>query len=933
MKKSIKIFLLLFLVLFFVLLTAFAVYMKGLPYLVSNQKFINFVQKTVKKHTNADLTVIRPILKTDVLPKLKFRVEKIELSKDEQRLFELNDFDLAISFAKIFHKTVIINKLIARNVFADVEPLMKLAPEQNQKKEEKESSFKIEIDDSVLGVHNLDIIYSITPDTRINFHGEKIGVDNTEKIRRGVLFNLSALVERKDKSVNLALSDNGRVYFYDKKFHIDSCPLSINDSKILIDFIADKKQNFEINLYSYNFELQDIIDFLNTQVIENNVQESLVYFSELNGNLDFRLNIKNDALNGNFKINNIKTKVKDVDNIPVTLTQGKIDLTSDEIKISDFKGFYDNNSANKIEFEGIVKDYLKSTDTEIEAKALIRNDFFKKHLSKMLGTDLEIIGEAPTKISFKSKNNIMDFVWYFMLKPNQNIKIGNDFLPFSENYRMMKSEMHLENMVLDINSIDYHMLSQSELNEARAQREANPNQKREKPKPIFTLSSSIDLLNNNNFKYLSFEIPEPLPSELLNAVLNQNLFKRGKISGKLFVDNKGAFPVLSGSMRMEKVLIPSQMTFIKDAVLGTKGKIIHLNSQGGYRRSKFSFNGDILNELRFPIVIKNVNLSLESLDLYKLLEIFNDQTNADDVITTDSGIIVSENTDSEFDIRNLIIEKCRFHLTSGVYKEIEFGNLDADLTLDKNGVIDIKSNRFDFAQGESSLRANFDLINKIYNVKLGVLRVNSDIIANALLDLKKEITGKASGFMDLTTDDSMKLNGTIKFKISDGTIEKMGLVEYVLICASLFRNAISMINPATLSDIVRVPEGDFEKITGELTLRNNVATRIKIKTYSAQLSNYITGRYNIENGDTSMRIYTKFSDVKKGFTGFLRKISLNSLANRIQMNSQNDLNYYAIELQELPEIEADEKDCQIFITKFEGDVANNNYISSLKKIK
>ena len=116
-------------------------------------------------------------------------------------------------------------------------------------------------------------------------------------------------------------------------------------------------------------------------------------------------------------------------------------------------------------------------------------------------------------------------------------------------------------------------------------------------------------------------------------------------------------------------------------------------------------------------------------------------------------------------------------------------------------------------------------------------------------------------------------------------------------------------------------------------MRNNVATRIKIKTYSAQLSNYITGRYNIENGDTSMRIYTKFSDVKKGFTGFLRKISLNSLANRIQMNSQNDLNYYAIELQELPEIEADEKDCQIFITKFEGDVANNNYISSLKKIK
>ncbi|MBR6163664.1 hypothetical protein IKQ26_07240 [bacterium] len=934
MKKLFRIFSIFFIILFFVLLTAFAVYMKGLPYLVSNQKFIGFIKTTVKKHTNTDLTIIRPILKTDVLPELKFQVEKIELSKEGAKLFELDDFVMVLSFAKIFKKTVIVDKLLARNVFADVNSLEELAPNKEKKeKKEKESPVKVEIDDSLLAVHNLDIIYLISPDTKISLHGEQVGVDNTQKIRRGVLFKLSALVERKDKRVNLALSDNGRVYFYDKKFHIDSCPLFINDSEILTDFVADKKQNFEINLYSDNFELRDIIDFLNTQVIENNVSESLVYFSEIGGNLDFKLNIKNDDLNGNFKINNIKVKVKDVDNVPITLTQGNISLTSDEIKIADFKGFYDNNSANKLEFEGSVKDYLKSIDTEIEAKALVRNDFFKKHLSKMLGTDLEIKGEAPTKISLKSKNNIMDLVWYFMLKPSQNIKIGNDFLPFEENYRMMKSEMHLENMVLDINSIDYHMISKSELAQARAQRETNPNEKREKPKPIFTLSSQLDLAKNNDMKYLSFEIPEPLPSELLNAVLNQNVFKKGKISGKLLVDNRGDFPVLNGNMRMDKVLIPSQMTFIKDAVLETKGRLIHLNSEGGYRRSKFSFNGDILNELKFPIVIKNVNLSLESLDLYKLLELFNDQTSAEDVITTDSGVIASENTDSEFDIRNLIIEKCRFHLTNGVYKEIEFGNLDADLTLDKNGVIDIKSNRFDFAQGESSLRANFDLINKKYNVKLGVLRVDSDTIANALLDLKKEITGKASGFMDLTTDDSMKLNGTIKFKISDGTIEKMGLVEYVLKCASLFRNAISMINPATLSDIVRVPEGDFEKITGELTLRNNVATRIKIKTYSAQLSNYITGRYNIENGDTSMRIYTKFSDVKKGFTGYLRKISLNSLANRIQMNSQNDLNYYAIELQELPEIQADEKDCQIFLTKFEGDVANNNYISSLKKIK
>ena len=82
-----------------------------------------------------------------------------------------------------------------------------------------------------------------------------------------------------------------------------------------------------------------------------------------------------------------------------------------------------------------------------------------------------------------------------------------------------------------------------------------------------------------------------------------------------------------------------------------------------------------------------------------------------------------------------------------------------------------------------------------------------------------------------------------------------------------------------------------------------------------------------------MRIYTKFSSVKKGFAGFLRNISLNSLANRVPLSSRNDANYYAAELKELPPIDADEKDCQIFLTKVDGDVVNNNFLSSLKKIK
>ena len=60
-----------------------------------------------------------------------------------------------------------------------------------------------------------------------------------------------------------------------------------------------------------------------------------------------------------------------------------------------------------------------------------------------------------------------------------------------------------------------------------------------------------------------------------------------------------------------------------------------------------------------------------------------------------------------------------------------------------------------------------------------------------MLNLKREITGLASGIIDISTDNTMKLNGVMKFAINDGTIEKIGLVEYALNFVSFFRNPMA----------------------------------------------------------------------------------------------------------------------------------------------
>ena len=142
-----------------------------------------------------------------------------------------------------------------------------------------------------------------------------------------------------------------------------------------------------------------------------------------------------------------------------------------------------------------------------------------------------------------------------------------------------------------------------------------------------------------------------------------------------------------------------------------------------------------------------------------------------------------------------------------------------------------------------------------------------------------------------------------------------------------------MINPAILMDIVSVPTGNFDKITGTLDIKNNIVRNINIKSYSKSLSALIKGRYDMERHDASLKIYTRFSSEKKSIFNFLRNISLNSLANKVKLNTRNDTNYYSAELSELPEVETNSDKAQVFLTQIEGDIEHNNFLSSLKKLK
>lgn len=907
----------------------FVIYLKVLPAAVSNPAVISFVEKTLHKFAGLDLQIIHPELKTSLSPVIEFKVDELSLSNKDKSLLAVNNFDTRISFKEVFNKNIIVQKLGADYIFADINNLAALVPQQKETKTQEKSEWNFDFFDSLLYVKKSLFLYKIEPSTYVSLTADDLEIDNTQKALRYIHFNITTDIKKDGKNLHVNIADRNSVFIKDKALYIQKCMLAVNNSKIFFNAYAARKKNSYLEIFTDKILVSEVVELINSQIIENNLNEPLAFFKDLKGDFNFNIKLTKDDLNGVVNLNKISCKLIPVDNIPLMLEKGQIVMGKNDILVKDFKGYYNNKKENGIEMEGTVKDYLKSIDTNLVTRAVVTNDFAKNQFSNMLGIPVTLTGgSTKTRLDIKSINNKIDLVWLFGLKPGQDILIDGASLTPANYRRMLKADMHFEGMDFNIKSIDYYIAPEN-----------LPNAKKKQIQPVVKIAGNLDVSTPvPTVKNLGFEIPKPLPSEFLNVLIGQKLFRKGKIAGNMEMINTGKYPVLNGNLSMDGVAIPSQRIFLKHGEMTTENGLLKLAANGRYRRSQYDFNGSLINAIKFPVVVKNVNLTVDDVDVEKFIASANNQSSQAitsekfDVAPTGEAKDDDDNTPT-FDIGNFIVEDCVLHILKGSYKDIKFADVKATLSLDKNSIFNMYSNRFEIAEGHSSAKINCDLKKHKYNIVLGIKDVNSDLMATTLLALKKEITGKASGLIELSTDDTLKLNGSIKFMVKNGTIQKVGLIEYVLKFAALFRNPLAMISPSTISDLVNIPEGNFDLINGDLQIKNNVIEKLMIKSSAPQLSSFIVGRFDLESRDATLRIYTKFSNRNKGFAGFLRNISLNSLANRIPLSSRNDSNYYSAEISQLPPIDADEKDCQIFLTKVDGDVEHNNFISSLKKIK
>ena len=917
-KKSIILTITIFLITLFVL-TIFG-YISVLPKVAQSKILKKTLSKIVYDVTKTDLDYDFVELKTYLKPQLDLKIGYLTLNKKGVELVKLENFETSVSFGDIFLKKIKLNKFLATTLVIKADKLIEaLEIEQQEQKKEQEFDWKIDIYDSKIKLDELELSYKQNGAT-LDLYSRDIALVQ-EGNQKNLEFNFESVISKGSKVyANIASSSINEVKIYSDKISTENLTVLINDSKLFLSSNITLKDVI-INAKSDKFTLNDIFNLINSNIVIPNGEKLLQPLKNPSGKVSFDVNSNNGELSGYINIDNTKAHLKDVSLIPVNISKGKIIISKDKITFSNLTGFYGKNKNNGIKIYGDIKDYYKTFDSNITIDTVITNEFFGDYLAKLINNTV-LYASKPfgTRIIYKSKNNIMDITWLAKIPKGVNFGIKETKSALSDYDRAVKGDFHIEGDLFDVKNINYYIASDIK--------------RGVKIKPILILDAKMNL--KGELKNAGFSFGREMPCEFLNIFAGQKLFKKGTVKGDLHVDFKNNIPVLDANMEIDKTIIPTQRLFIKHASLKTNSNIINVDAQGRFKRAKYIFSGKIKNELQPPFVIKNLALDIDNIDVERFISAVNNQNKNQTIDTTkieSENDIANDNDNYMFDTSLIRIEDGDFTLHKGNYKDLTFGNIKAKLTLDENGILEIISNRFDIASGNSSLFVKCDLKNIKYYVKLGVKAIDSNLMAKVLFNLGKEITGHASGLIELYSDKSLKLNGNIRFLILDGTIGKIGLVEYVLKIASVFRNPIAMMSPGAIMDIIRIPEGNFDKITGELAIKDNVVNKINIKSYSPTLSALIKGRFDMEKHDTSLRIYTRFSSDKKTMFSFLRNISLSALANKVQMNTRNDANYYQSELVELPEINVANEKTQVFLTQVEGDVEHNNFLSSLKKIK
>ena len=184
-------------------------------------------------------------------------------------------------------------------------------------------------------------------DTSIRLRGKDFEINNQDA-KNYIHFKFFTEFEKNNKKVIIAAADRDTIYIENHKINVDNFAFFINRSKITVNAYADNKKQYYLEAAANNFNIKDIIEIIESNLIINNGSEMLAGFKDLNGSFNSKIVIANNKIDGKVTLNNFSCKLIPLNNLPLKLNSGMALINNKDIILKDVVGYYGSGKENSL---------------------------------------------------------------------------------------------------------------------------------------------------------------------------------------------------------------------------------------------------------------------------------------------------------------------------------------------------------------------------------------------------------------------------------------------------------------------------------------------------------------------------------------------------------------------------------------------------------
>ncbi len=655
------------------------------------------------------------------------------------------------------------------------------------------------------------------------------------------------------------------------------------DGKIIDD---EKKSNFTIkgnNLPVYDTE-SFLLYFLK---LKKPGKQFLENFQNFDGLINIDLTVKDSQIFGECKTENLSASTV-LFNIPVFFKQAVFNFGGKSISAQ-----ANGDLGGEKVFTSFKMENLFSSEQTVtgEVKASLSDKIADKYIP---GLYIQEIINASVK--YKIKNKKIDVDYLAELPPGSDIYYNNGFLGLDNLYRKLSVTTHKDGDKLSITSYDYSSKEDSEYKK-------------------IILGDGLFQKHNGHLelRYLTFKTNGYAPFSTTGAI--SKYVEGGYFNGNLkydYIDNK-----VTGDFKVKDAFYKN--FYIQEASVSAKQNDLFIKADGTYNKSLFHCYIDAVNSFTNKITINNMDLFL---DKYVFVRNNNPKKHID--------IKNFKIPDAAKDIE-VTIHKWNITLNEIRHKRISVKNILLSGSL-KDDVFKFFMPHAYFAEGKISASGLYNFKDDSSVVDFQTENINSNTAADIIFNLPDQIQGFAGARIHAQTKNKFEdIKAHVEFSMDDGFLPKLGSTEFMIKKSKKIKRNIKF----KIQDIINI---DLTKskalssdINGSFDLDNYDVNNIKITLAQMYLSMLIEGKYNINEQNADLQLWGKYSKTAEKKVKILF-VPLSWIINII-FKPEHTKEKYIEKLNEVPKIEASEKDEQAFRVKVNGNLNNNNVNVELKSIK